>query len=141
MKKEALCTVIGAIGGAISSALGGWDNSIKTLVIFMILDYLSGFIVAGVFKNSNKTETGALNSSAGWKGLCKKFMTLVIVLISKRLEIALGTQYIRDAVVIAFSTNEALSIVENAGLMGIPIPRVAKRAIEVLKEKGETAER
>lgn len=139
MHKDILCTVTGLFGGAVVGLFGGWDAAIKTLLIFMAIDYMSGLVVAGVFKTSNKTKNGALQSTVGWKGLCKKGMTLLFVLIAHRLDLILQTTYIRDAVVIGFLVNELISITENAGLMGIPIPGVVKRAIEVLKEKGEKA--
>lgn len=139
MKKDLLCTAAGAAGAAITSLLGGWDSAIITLLVFMSIDYLSGLAVAGIFKASNKTSNGALQSTVGWKGLCKKGMTLLFVLIAHRLDLTLNTNYIRDAVVIAFTANELISIVENAGLMGIPIPAVIKKAIEVLKKEEKEA--
>ena len=84
--KEMICTIFGVIGSAIASFFGGWDAGLATLLIFMCLDYVSGLIVAGVFKNSPKTDTGSLESKAGWKGLCRKCMTLVFVLIAYRLD-------------------------------------------------------
>lgn len=138
--KGKICTMIGVIGSFIASWFGGWDTGLATLVAFMCIDYVSGLVVAGVFHKSNKTENGALESRAGWKGLCRKGMTLLFVLIAYRLDLALGTTYIRDAVVIGFMANELISIVENAGLMGIPMPTVITKAIEVLVRKAETDE-
>lgn len=135
MKKDLACTIIGLVGGAITSMLGGWDSAIITMLVFMALDYLSGIVVAGVFKKSTKTDSGALNSSVGWKGLCRKGMMLAFVLVANRLDIAIGTVYIRDAVVMAFTCNEAISITENSGLMGVPIPAALIKAIDVLKNK------
>lgn len=133
--KNAICTVIGIIGSVIASTFGGWTASLTTLLIFMGIDYATGLIVAGVFHMSPKTESGALESRAGFKGLIRKFMILLFVLIGYRLDVAVGTTYIRDAVCIAFIVNELLSIVENAGLMGIPIPPVISEAIDILKQK------
>lgn len=132
--------LIGLIGGAFTTLFGGWTAGMTTLVLFMCIDYLSGLIVAGVFKKSNKTESGALESKAGWKGLARKCMTLLFVLIAYRLDLLLNTAYIRDAVVIGFCANELISIVENAGLMGLPLPGVIKKALEVLKNKAEFEE-
>lgn len=89
----------------------------------------------GIFHRSAKSETGALESRAGWKGLCRKGMTLLIVIIAHRLDLMLGTTVIRDAVVIAFVANETISIIENAGLMGVPIPAAIVKAIDVLNAK------
>ncbi len=133
--KEYICAVSGALGGLITSLFGGWDNGVITLLVFMLIDYFSGIMVAGVFKNSKKTETGALESRAGWKGLCRKGMTLIMLVVAYRLDIQLGTNYIRDAVTICFCVNEAVSIVENAGLMGLPLPDVITKAIDILNKK------
>lgn len=136
--KEGIFTGIGVVGGFIASLFGGWDAALVTLIIFMGVDYLTGLIVAGVFHNSEKTETGTLESRTGWKGLCRKGVSLLVVLVACRLDLVIGSNFIRDSVVIAFIANETLSIVENAGLMGIPIPAVIARAIDVLKKKAES---
>ena len=130
--------MIGVIGGMIASLFGGWDAALMTLVIFMGIDYVTGLIVAGVFHNSEKTANGALESRAGWKGLCRKGVTLLVVLVACRLDVVMGSNFIRDAVVIAFIANETISIIENAGLMGIPIPAAIMRAIDILKNKAES---
>lgn len=135
--KEIIITILGVIGGTISTLLGGWDSSLTTLVIFMGIDFVTGLVVAGVFKKSRKTANGALESNIGWKGLIKKGIALLIVLIAHRLDMVIGSTFIRDSVVIAFIVNELISIVENAGLMGIPIPSAITKAIDVLKEKEE----
>lgn len=135
--KNAICTTVGAIGGVIASVFGGWDAGLATLVMFMAIDYLSGLVVAGVFHNSKKTASGALESKAGWKGLCRKGMSLLFVLIAYRLDLAIGSNYIRDAVIIGFIVNETISIVENAGLMGVPLPAVISKAIDILTAKSE----
>lgn len=132
--KSFICTVFGAIGAGIAAAFGGWSAALTTLIIFMAIDYLSGLILAGVFHRSSKTESGALESKAGWKGLCRKGLTLLIVVVASRLDVMLGTTFVKDAVCIAYICNEALSILENAGLMGVPIPKAIKNAIEILKK-------
>ena len=136
--KNTICISIGMCGSFIASAFGGWSASLTTLLIFMLIDYLTGLVLAGVFHKSPKTATGGLESKAGWKGLIRKCTMLLFVLIGYRLDLAVGTTYIRDAVCIAFMVNELISIVENAGLMGLPIPSVIKDGIEVLKHKSET---
>lgn len=133
--KSVICSVIGVIGSAIAYLFGGWDASLITLLICMLCDYITGLIVAGVFHKSNKTTTGNLESRAGWKGLCKKFVTLLFVVIANRLDMQMGTQFIKDAVCISFITNELLSIIENAGLMGIPMPDAITKAIDTLQHK------
>lgn len=136
--KNIMCAVLGVIGSSISTLFGGWDAALTTLIIFMAIDYVSGIIVAGVFHKSSKSDTGGLNSHIGWQGICRKGITLAIVLIACRLDLLIGTSYIKDAVIIAFCANELISIVENAGLMGLPIPNVIIKAIDVLKEKSDS---
>lgn len=135
--KGIVCTSIGIVGAVISDLFGGWDTAMTTLIVFMSIDYITGIIVAGVFRQSRKSDTGGLKSNVGWQGLCRKGVTLALVLMSCRLDIMMGTAYIKDTVVIAFCTNELISIVENAGLMGIPMPNIITRAIDILKHDSE----
>lgn len=137
MKNNIFITIVGTVGSLIASIFGGWTEGLTTLLIFMGIDYVTGLIVAGVFHKSMKTESGALESNVGFKGLCRKGAILLFVLIGHRLDLAVGTSYIRDAVCIAFVANELISIVENAGLMGLPVPAVITKAIDVLKSKTE----
>jgi len=130
--------VLGLVGGGISALFGGWNAGMTTLAIFMLVDYVTGLIVAGVFHKSSKTENGAISSRAGWRGLCRKAMTLIIVLITAQLDKLIGSEFIRDAVVIAYTVNETISILENAGLMGVPIPSVITRAVEILQKQSES---
>lgn len=135
--KEKICVGLGIVGGFVSAAFGGWSGALTTLVIFMAVDYVSGLVVAGVFHKSKKSESGALSSIAGWKGLCRKCMSLLFVLVGYRLDLVLGTSYIRDALVVGFISNELISIVENAGLMGLPLPDVVQKAIDLLRGKSD----
>lgn len=135
--KEIICILFGTIAATVSSLFGGWDATLITLLILMATDYIMGTILAGVFHKSKKTESGGLNSSIGWQGICRKGVTLLIVIIAHRLDFLVESNYIRDAVVVAFSVNELISIVENAGLMGIPMPKIIVKAIDVLKHKND----
>lgn len=133
-------TIIGCIGSGITYLLGGWDSALITLLIFMCIDFITGLILAGIYHKSSKTKTGAIESKVCWKGLAKKMVTLMFIVIANRLDMMLGTSYIKDGVCIAFIVNELISIIENAGLMGVPIPDILKRAIEMLKKEGELNE-
>lgn len=135
--KDLICTATGVLGSFVAGFFGGWTSGMVTLVIFMTIDYCSGLVVAGVFNQSKKSENGGLESKAGWKGLCRKVMTLLFVGIAYRIDLALGTTYIQDAVIIGFMANELISIVENAGLMGLPLPSMINKAIDVLTKKSE----
>lgn len=118
---------ISCIGATIVALLGGWDNIIIILIIFMIIDYISGLIVAIVFKKSTKSANGALESNAGFKGLCRKAMILLMIIIAAQFDKLLGIDWVRESIIIAFIVNESISIIENAGLMGLPIPQGLKK--------------
>lgn len=140
MEKIGIFSLVGIIGGFIAKAFGGWSDAMTTLVICMLIDYITGLIVAGVFKKSKKTTDGGLESRAGWKGLARKFSTLLLVLVAVRLDMELGTDYICQCVIYGFMANECLSIVENIGLMGVPLPKAITGAITLLNRKGEADE-
>ena len=134
-----ICTGIGIIGAFIASLYGGWTQGMTTLLMFMAIDYIMGLLVAGVWHKSKKTEDGCLESRAGWKGLVRKGVTMLIVLVAARLDMTIGTTMIRDTAVIGFIANEGISIIENAGLMGVPLPKVITNALEVLRKESENA--
>ena len=133
--KETICTALGVAGAALAAAFGGWDTALMALVVCMAVDYLSGSIVALVFHKSNKSETGAYTSAYGLKGLCKKGLMLLFVLVAVHMDRVLGADYVRDAVCICFCSNEVLSIVENLGLAGVPMPQAVVKALEQLQKK------
>lgn len=132
--KETVCTVIACIGAAFSWAFGGWDAALAALVICMAVDYISGSLVALVFHNSKKSESGSYNSTYGLKGLCKKGLMLLFVLVAVQMDRVLGADYVRDAVCVGFCTNEVLSITENLGLAGVPMPQAVVKALEQLQK-------
>ena len=133
--KTRILSILAVAGAFISSLFGGWDAALTTLAIFMAIDWITGIIVAGVFKKSKKTETGALESKAGAKGLFKKVGILLAVMVAVRLDMLSGTTILKDAAVIAFVANEAISIIENTGLMGVQWPAFIKNAIDILQKK------
>lgn len=130
-------TVMAIAGSALSYFFGGVDTMFIVLCVFLGIDYISGVIVALVFKKSTKTESGKLNSRVSFVGLLKKFFVLCLVGVANLLDLALGTNFIRGGVIVAFISNETISIIENAGLMGIPIPMALRKAIEILNEREE----
>jgi toxin secretion/phage lysis holin len=136
--KLAALSAVSVTAAAITSLLGGWDAGIQSLLLFMALDYATGLIVAGVFKTSRKTAQGALESRVAFKGLLRKGASLGVILIACRLDRLLGTTLVRDATVIAYCGSELLSLTENLGLMGVPLPRAVTNAIETLKGSEES---
>ena len=133
--KTVICTVSGAAGAVIASLFGGWTDDMITLIIVMAVDFALGLLIATLFNKSPKSESGRVSSKSCFIGLCKKCTMLMFVLIAHRLDISLGTDYIKPAAVIAFIVNELISIVENAGIIGIPMPEIIKKAIDLLKNK------
>ena len=133
--KQTVCTVLGVLGAGITWAFGGWDKALIALLICMGVDYISGSVVALVFHNSRKTPTGSYNSAYGLKGLCKKGLMLLFVLVAVQMDLLLGADYVRDAVCIGFCIYEILSIVENLGLAGVPMPEIITKALEQLQGK------
>ena len=133
--KETICTISGILGSALCWAFGGWDAAMGALLMCMAVDYVSGSVVALVFHKSLKTESGSYNSAYGLKGLCKKGLMLLFVLVAVQVDRILGADYVRDAVCIGFCANEVLSIVENLGLAGIPMPQAVTKALEQLQKE------
>ena len=138
--KNCVLAVMATVGGFVSHALGGWDAMMKLLVALMALDFLTGWLVAGVWQRSNKSESGALDSKASFRGIIKKGMIILVVWVSVLLDDAIGATYVRNAVVLFFVGNEGLSLLENLGLMGVPFPAFLKQALEALHERGNEGE-
>lgn len=140
--KYRILTFTALVGGAVAELLGGWDRALQTLLLFMAMDWITGgILLPGVFGKSPKSPNGTLESRAGWKGLCRKGMTLLCVLIAAQLDRLLNVGYVRDAVCIGFIANEMLSIIENAGLMGIPLPEILIKSVDILKTSDENKKR
>lgn len=135
--KNMVLAAVAAAGAVVTNALGGWDVSLQVLIGLMAADYITGWLVAAVWKRSNKSATGALDSRAGWKGLCRKGAVFLLVWVTAMLDAALGVHYVRAAVCWFFIGNEGLSLLENIGLMGVPFPKFLKNALEALRDKGD----
>lgn len=137
--KELICLIVGVCGSTVATLFGGWSEGMTVLLIFMVVDYISGLMVAGVFKKSTKTDSGALESRAGFKGLLRKAMMIAIVIVFNGIDILTpGNLHIaRDGAVIALCCNELISLIENAGLMGIKLPKFITNTIDVFVKKNE----
>jgi len=133
--KNVFCSFMGLVGTTIISALGGYDVMIETLLFFMVVDYLTGLYIAGVLHKSPKTKSGGLSSTKGYHGLIKKVMVLVLVAVMYRVDLLFNIDYLRNGSIIAFCCQEGISIIENAGLMGVAIPDVVKRGIDLLNKE------
>ena len=134
--KTTLLYMFGIVSGMLFKYLGGYDDFLKTLLIFMAFDIITGSIVAAVFKRSNKTDTGGAGFRAGFVGLLKKGCMLIVVIIAVLLDQIMHTNELtRDAVLIAFMIGELISILENMSIMGIKMPKAMSDAVELLTHK------
>jgi len=136
--KNIILLVLAAVGTGIAEAFGGWDSAMTTLIFIMAADYLTGLMIAGIWRRSPKSEGGALESRAGFKGLCRKIMILLAVLIGNQIDVSLHSPgVVRTIVILFFIGNEGISVVENFGIMGVPLPDIVRKSFEQLKAKSE----
>lgn len=127
MMENGLKLVAGGAGAAASFLFGGWSAALGTLVFFVVADYLTGVSAAG--------GQGELSSKAGMKGISKKVFIFLLVAVAHHVDLYLGAgSTFRDGTVVFFVANEALSIIENAGRMGVPIPPKFEQMIESLRK-------
>ncbi|PGT05109.1 phage holin family protein [Bacillus cereus] len=127
-------TFIATFGGFCGYFLGGWDTTLKVLLIMAAIDYITGVIAAGY--------NGELKSKVGFKGIAKKVVLFLLVGAASQADLAIGTNSaIREATIFFFIGNELLSLLENAGRMGIPLPSALTNAVEVLGGKQKQEEK
>lgn len=130
--------VLGAVSAFIAGLLGGWDATLQVLCLVMALDFITGLMVAFHGKSS-KTDGGGFSSQISFAGLTRKIFVLILVGLAVALDRALGTPgVLRLAVSMFYTANEGLSILENAAVLGLPLPDVLKRALEQLRDKDKT---
>lgn len=133
-----LILALGAgIGSIISHTFGGFDSFLKALIMFMIVDYITGMAVAFIFHKSNKTKNGGASSAVGFKGIVKKLCIFMLIALAVRVDEINGAHYVRNATIFFFLGNEGLSVLENLALMGVKYPAFLQKALEVIKEHGE----
>ena len=132
-----ISTISGVAAGIVSALIGSWQIALEVLCIAMLLDYITGLIVAGVFHKSPKSPGGALESKAAFKGLMRKMLVLIMVVLFHQLDRLTGKTFFRDGACWAFFTVEAISITENIGLI-YPLPAFFTKCIDWLKRKNES---
>lgn len=132
--------VFSVVVGGIASALGGFDVILKFLVTLMAIDYLTGLIIAIVWKKSPKTSGGGVESHQSVKGLFRKGGMLLVVYLGVQLDLVTGTDFVRNMVIMFFIGNEGISVMENLGIMGVKYPPFIANAFEVLKERNSEAD-
>ena len=124
--------VFALVGGSITAVLGGWDLALQVLVLFVVLDYITGLVAAWYSKT--------LNSQVGFKGICKKVLLFIPIAICYALDQVIGQEILRSLAIFFYLANEGLSITENLGLCGVPVPVPLLDALEQLKKKGESVD-
>jgi toxin secretion/phage lysis holin len=123
-------SLVGVGGAAASYFYGGWSALLQVLLAFVIIDYVTGVLASAM--------EGKLSSAIGAKGIAKKVLIFVIVAVAHLVDTSLGEAHVfRDATIFFYLANELLSILENAGRVGLPIPPIISRAVQALKGKGE----
>jgi toxin secretion/phage lysis holin len=138
--KHVFTFITGLISTFVIHYLGGWDFALQTLVMFIVIDYVTGMYVAGILHKSPKTKSGGLSSEKGFHGIIKKIMLLVFVAIMYRLDLFFNIDYLRNGTIVAYCVNELISIIENAGLMGVYVPDIVKRGIDLLNREVDNNE-
>ena len=123
-----------ARGGAVAGLFTQMSSGLRLLLLLMALDCASALVLAALGK-SPKSATGALDSRAGFAGLARKAMILVLVLLAAILDRLTGSAACVGAVTLFYTVNEAISILENAVLLGVPIPRQLSQALDVAKKR------
>jgi toxin secretion/phage lysis holin len=119
-----------ALGAVVGFLFGGWSKALILLVSLVLIDYSTGSLASAV--------EGKLSSRVGFRGIPKKIMIFVMVAVGHLVDTAIGTNHMfRDATIFFYCANELVSIIENAGRIGLPVPEQLRSAIEVLKGKGE----
>jgi toxin secretion/phage lysis holin len=126
---DAYKAVLAGFGATASYLFGGWSSLLEVLLAFVVADYITGMMAAG--------KEGKLNSEIGMKGIPKKVCIFILIAVAHLVDRTIGdANFFRDATIFFYLANELLSITENVGRIGLPIPDVIKRAVDVLGKKG-----
>lgn len=121
-------SIVVGFSGALSTLYGGGSLLLKSLLLFVAVDYITGLLASAV--------KGQLSSRVGRQGIAKKVMMFAMVATAHLIDTLIGGGYLlRDATITFYLCNEAVSILENSGQVGLPIPEKLQRAIEILKNK------
>ena len=137
--------LLSAVGGAIASFFVTMPPLVWILIAVMTIDYITG-LICGAMGKSKKTENGYLESHAAWNGLMKKALILLVVLLANLLDIAVskgaGIQFeaVMGATCLWFIASEGLSILENVASIGVPVPQILLKLLEIMRSKGDGPE-
>ena len=134
--------VLAAIGGAIASFFCGLPPVMWVLIAVMSIDYITG-ILCGIMGKSQKTENGYLASHTAFMGLLKKALIILVVLLAALLDKAVsmgaGIEFeaVTGATCLWFIASEGFSILENVACMGVPVPKILLKMLEIMRSKGD----
>ena len=139
MSWEKIVKTLAALAGAVAGLFGEWSPLLTILVAVMSLDYVSGLIVAACGK-SPKTEGGRLSSKAGFAGIARKALMMLLVGLATLIDRALGSEAMvfQTSLTFYYIANEGLSILENAALLDVRFPVKLKRALETMREREDS---
>lgn len=144
MSWDKIAKAAAAMAGIVVGMFGGWDTMMMALAAFMAIDYLTG-LMAGLLGKSTKTPTGHIDSSIAWKGLVKKCGELVAVIVGVLMDklamesIGYPNPIFRSGIILYIVATEGISVLENLGAIGVPLPAFLGKALEQLQHKGEDA--
>lgn len=131
--KQVISLVIGALTTGLLKVIGEPTQDLKILLLLMVIDLIVGFTVSAVWHKSSKTKSGKVSSKVMFKGIVKKILTLVLVVVAYQIDILLGYDVIRHVAIIAFIVQEIISIIENIAITGIKSPDIITKALDVLE--------
>lgn len=125
--------IFAALGGYIGYFLGGSDGFLVTLIVFVVIDYITGVMCA--------IEDKTLSSEVGFKGICRKVLIFLLVGVANILDVSIIGQgpVLRTATIFFYISNEGVSLLENAAHLGLPIPEQIKEVLKQLHDKGDKA--
>lgn len=128
---EAVQYVFAALGGAVGAVMGGFDGFLYALIVFVVVDYLTGIMAAILNKR--------LSSEVGFHGIFKKVVIFALVAVGHIVDthVIQNGSVIRTAVIFFYLSNEGISILENASLIGLPVPQKLKDVLEQLRDGKE----
>ena len=141
MSWDKILKYIAGAAGAVAGLLGEWNVALTILAILMVLDYLTGLIVAWRGR-SPKSEGGGVSSRVGFDGLIRKFFIMIVVLVATLLDRVIGNSaaVFQTAATMYYIANEGISILENTALMGVVYPKFIMRALETMREENDEGE-
>ena len=131
--KQVISLGIGALTTGLFKVIGEPTQDLKILLLLMVIDLIVGFTVSAVWHKSSKTKSGKVSSKVMFKGIVKKILTLVLVVVAYQIDILLGYDVIRHIVIIAFIVQDIVSIIENIAITGIKAPDIITKALDVLE--------